>query len=106
MKNLQTLILNKLGIDKVLHLFGGAIIFQSVLIVCMSISLSFWLSTLLGFVVTLIIAFGKELIYDKLMRKTKFDLKDAIATILGIPFSLLTLFLLWIISLIIKVIFA
>lgn len=102
---LQNEILNKFGIDKLLHLFGGAIIFQSVALACVSISIGFWVTILLGFVVTLVIAFGKEFVYDKWMRKTKFDLKDAIATILGVPFSLLTIFLLWITLLLIKTFF-
>lgn len=99
---LQNKILAKFGTDKVLHLFGGAIVFQSVALACVSISIGFWGTILLGFAVTLVVAFWKELIYDKWIRKTKFDFKDAIATILGVPFALLILFLLWIVILLIK----
>lgn len=93
--NLQNKILAKFGIDKVLHLFGGAILFLATFSVLLVLSILlglvvYWLKfVLISAMVTIMVGVLKEYIYDKKMRGGKFDFKDVIATALGAPFGLL-----------------
>lgn len=95
--NLQTKILAKFGIDKVLHLFGGAIVFLATfgaflgLSVLLGLSVDWFKSVLISAIVTIVGGVLKEYIYDKKMRGGEFDFKDAFATALGVPFGLFLL---------------
>lgn len=92
---LQNKILAKFGTDKVLHLFGGAILFLATFGAFLGLSIFLGLSAnwlkfvLISTIVTIVVGVLKEYIYDKKMRVGKFDFKDVLATALGVPFGLL-----------------
>lgn len=70
MKNLQTKILNKVGIDRMLHFaFGGWIACAAP---------TWFYALLVGFCIGLV----KEL-FDKYIKKSQFDLYDLSATLVG-----------------------
>lgn len=71
MKNIQQIIIKKVGVDRLLHFaFGG------------------WISCLAptwyyAVVLATTVGFLKELIYDNLIKKSKFDVIDWACTMLG-----------------------
>lgn len=95
--NLQNKILAKFGIDKMLHLFGGAIVFLATfgaflgLSILLGLGVDWFKSVLISAIVTIMVGVLKEYIYDKRMRDGKFDIQDVFATALGAPFGLLLL---------------
>lgn len=89
--NLQIRILNKFGIDKILHFFGGAILFLASFSSLRELSADWFKSVLISTIVTIVGGVLKEFIYDKKMRGGKFDFKDVFATALGVPFALFLL---------------
>lgn len=90
-KDIQSIILEKFGIDKLLHALCGAVIFAAILVACMLNDLSFWIGLLIGIWITAFVGIFKEFFYDRLIRKGEFDIQDVIATIVGIPLFLFVL---------------
>ena len=75
-------IINKVGVDKVLHFFGGG------WTVAMFSPIG-WLGILIGFALMLVISVIKEKFFD-----TKFDIKDIIAACIGGGISVIVYLLL------------
>lgn len=76
-------IIEKFGIDKVLHFFGGA------WIVSMFSPIG-WVGIIIGIVAMLALSFVKEIFLDEI-----FDIKDIFAACLGGGLSILIFWIIW-----------
>lgn len=99
---LQNKILSKFGIDKVLHFFGGIIVFLAFMWGSEKLPLDFLQSVLISTAITIVAGILKEYLYDKRMRGGKFDIKDAIATALGAPAGVIIIGIIYVLVVVIR----
>ena len=76
-------------IQKILNYFGfdglSHIVLSSLALVILKLFLSFWIAL----AIVALCCIGKEVIYDKLLKKGQFDKKDFIADAIGIIIGIL-----------------
>lgn len=89
MKNLQMKLINKISIDKLLHLLCGAIIYQSSFTALYNNKVNIIISVIIAILITSLIGWLKEAVYDKYITKSAYDSKDLLYTIYGIPFAII-----------------
>ena len=76
--------------DKLQHLIGGIILSQ-IIVLCLSIfTTSIWLPIIISTIISTVVAYGKELLYDKILRHGVYNTKDFIASEIGVGYGIIT----------------
>ena len=93
-------VVNKLGIDKVLHFLCGAVIafvFNIIIIVqeAAMTTAKYFITTIIGVIATIVIGLVKEFI------NTKFDIKDFLVTAFGGVFA----YMIFVLAILIQILF-
>ena len=76
--------------DKLLHLFCGIVMSQVLVLVLSICATSIVCPLILSTIISSAVAYGKELLYDKALGHGVYDIKDFIATEIGIGYGIIT----------------
>lgn len=77
-------------LDKLLHLVCGIIMSQCLVLALSPIMTNTFLPVLLSFIISSLVAYGKELVYDKALGHGTYEIKDFFATEIGIGYGTIT----------------
>jgi len=75
--------------DKLQHMLVGIVISQIIAILCV-LFLPIWTSLLISLAISTTVMYGKELVWDKWMKKGTYNIKDFYAGLIGIGYGVLT----------------
>lgn len=76
--------------DKLQHVLAGVVLSQILVLIISFFTKSIYLPIILSLVVSTSVAYGKELLYDKVLGHGVYSMKDFIASEIGVLYGLLT----------------
>lgn len=75
--------------DKLLHVLAGIVLSQILVVILSFCTVSIYCPIVLSLVISSAVAYGKELLYDKALGRGVYEIRDFIASEIGIGFGLL-----------------
>lgn len=76
--------------DKLQHILVGIILSQILVLILSFCTISIYCPIVLSFIISSGVSFGKELLYDKILEHDVYNMKDFIASEIGVVYGLLT----------------
>lgn len=76
--------------DKLQHVLAGIVLSQVLVLILSFCTISIYCPLVLSFIISTGVSYGKELLYDRVLGRGVYNMKDFIASEIGVLYGLLT----------------
>ncbi len=76
--------------DKLQHVLAGIVLSQVLVLILSFCTISIYCPLVLSFIISTGVSYGKELLYDKILGHGVYNMRDFIASEIGVLYGLLT----------------
>jgi hypothetical protein len=76
--------------DKLQHVLAGIVLSQVLVLILSFCTISIYYPLILSFIISTGVSYGKELLYDRVLGRGVYNMKDFIASEIGVLYGLLT----------------